>query len=50
MRETEREREKRSRKGAEGEGESGGERISSRLLLEHGAQSGAQSHDPEIMT
>jgi len=26
------------------------ERISSRLHAEHGARSGAQSHDPEIMT
>ena len=35
-----------ARRGAEGEGE----RVSSRLPAEHGAQQGAQSHHTEIMT
>ena len=33
-----------------GEGEGGRGRLSSRLPSDHGAQFGAQSHNPEIMT
>jgi len=34
----------------EGEGRGEGERIPSRLLTDHGAQCGPQSHTTEIMT